>query len=69
MSTKEPETTQAQRQALVEDLRVSLANAKYDAATVAKATGRAGLHTACSGWERLQADIEALLERARRMPK
>lgn len=69
MSTTETGTTQAQRQAMTEDLRVSLANARYDADSVAKATGRAGLHTACGGWERLRDDIEALLDRARRMPK
>lgn len=63
------ETTQALRQAMVEDLRVTLASAKSTAHDVACNTAAAGLSVAALGWAQLCDDIEALLERARRLPK
>ena len=63
------DTTRPQRQAMVEDLRVMLASAKHLADEIAAATGKAGLHTACAGWEMLRCEIDELLDRARKMPK
>jgi hypothetical protein len=63
------ETTQPQRQAMVEDLRVMLASAKHLADEITDATGKAGLHTACAGWETLRRELDELLYQARRLPK
>lgn len=63
------QTTREQRQASSEDVRVWLANAAHEAHDLSCTTAGAGLATASLGWERLRDDINALLARARKLPK
>ena len=69
MSDPIEETTRAHRQSSTDDIRVLLASAAHETHDLSVAVGRAGLHTAASGWEKLRDDINALLVRARKLPK